>query len=84
MLASPRPLAAVVQAKRNDPWAVLNRDDSESYAREAIEGRADWRKQQARFRSTLDGQVRLSSFTGQAPTTERAPTALNGWAGKSL
>jgi len=47
----------LLQAKRNDPWAMLIKDDCEKYSNEDDENKvADHGKKQG-FRRTLDGQV---------------------------
>lgn len=48
----------ILQAKTNDPWAVMNRTDSELYAQETKDKRQGYKRQQQKFRTTLDDQIK--------------------------
>eukprot|EP00240_Pyramimonas_obovata_P001331 CAMPEP_0118936266 /NCGR_PEP_ID=MMETSP1169-20130426/17747_1 /TAXON_ID=36882 /ORGANISM="Pyramimonas obovata, Strain CCMP722" /LENGTH=468 /DNA_ID=CAMNT_0006879449 /DNA_START=109 /DNA_END=1512 /DNA_ORIENTATION=+ len=55
----------IMQAKMNDPWAMLIKQDSEKYKAEAEQAKVDYRTKQAKFRQTLQKQIVEKSNRGE-------------------
>jgi len=50
-------LRDVMQAKMNDPWGMLIKQDAEKYKTEQDRAKLEYRKSQAKFRDTLQNQI---------------------------